>query len=127
MKRTVRKVGFFAEFNPYTAKGNPSLRTAVQTVPSPHEASIVAYLRGGRRGWVHYGKPNDVLAEEWTLIAGDAGCLNTDGTWVWPDELAHYVEKYHVRLPDEFVRFMEEHNFVPPPVETEELEVEGWS
>jgi hypothetical protein len=29
-------------------------------------------------------------------------CL-TDGVWVWPEGLAHYVEDHHVLLPDEFV------------------------
>ena len=37
------------------------------------------------------------------------GCANgalelTDGTWYWPDGLAHYVEDHAVRLPAEFVR-----------------------
>ena len=28
----------------------------------------------------------------------------TDGTWAWPEGLAHFVENYDVQLPDEFVR-----------------------
>jgi hypothetical protein len=28
----------------------------------------------------------------------------TDGTWLWPDGLAHYVEAHGVRLPPRFVR-----------------------
>jgi len=28
----------------------------------------------------------------------------TDGVYVWPEGLSHYVRKHHVRLPDEFVR-----------------------
>lgn len=28
----------------------------------------------------------------------------TDGTYLWPDGLAHYVETHGVRLPEEFVR-----------------------
>ncbi|MFT5048691.1 MAG: hypothetical protein ACI8QZ_000078 [Chlamydiales bacterium] len=32
-------------------------------------------------------------------------CL-TDGEWVWPEGLAHYVEAHHVRLPDEFLGWM---------------------
>ncbi|TCO40938.1 hypothetical protein EV646_11629 [Kribbella antiqua] len=36
------------------------------------------------------------------------GCANralelTDGTWYWPDGLAHYVGEHAVRLPAEFV------------------------
>jgi len=28
----------------------------------------------------------------------------TDGTYLWPQGLAHYVDEHEVRLPDEFVR-----------------------
>lgn len=32
------------------------------------------------------------------------GCSDrTDGTWVWPDELSHYLLVHKVRLPDDFV------------------------
>ena len=27
----------------------------------------------------------------------------SDGTYVWPSGLAHYIEEHNVRLPDEFV------------------------
>jgi len=30
----------------------------------------------------------------------------TDGEWVWPAGLAHYVEAHSVMLPDEFVQTM---------------------
>jgi hypothetical protein len=29
-------------------------------------------------------------------------CL-TDGAWVWPEGLAHYVERHHLPLPEEFI------------------------
>jgi hypothetical protein len=28
----------------------------------------------------------------------------TDGAWVWPEDLGHYVRDHHIVLPDEFVR-----------------------
>ena len=27
-----------------------------------------------------------------------------DGVWFWPEGLAHYIERHHVCLPDDFVR-----------------------
>jgi hypothetical protein len=30
-------------------------------------------------------------------------CELTDGEWVWPQDLSHYVRDHDVRLPDEFV------------------------
>ncbi|HEY1188039.1 MAG TPA: hypothetical protein VGE74_10300 [Gemmata sp.] len=38
----------------------------------------------------------------------------TDGVWMWPEGLAHYVECHAVRLPDEFVSTMESHGWEPP-------------
>jgi hypothetical protein len=72
---------------------------------------IVRYLLGGTeylqyRGWSHcrFGglRPN-----------GSRDL--TDGTWVWPEGLAHYVRAHGVRLPDEFVAHMAAHDFRPPP------------
>jgi hypothetical protein len=38
----------------------------------------------------------------------------TDGVWMWPEGLAHYVERHAVRLPDEFVATMVAHEWEPP-------------
>ena len=27
----------------------------------------------------------------------------TDGTWFWPAGLIHFIEKYHVLVPQEFI------------------------
>jgi hypothetical protein len=39
---------------------------------------------------------------------------NTDGLYVWPMELAYYVQKYHVRLPQHFLERMASLNWKPP-------------
>lgn len=33
----------------------------------------------------------------------DLGCQRSDGVWVWPASLEHYVSRHHVRLPDRMV------------------------
>jgi hypothetical protein len=38
----------------------------------------------------------------------------SDGTWVWPEGLSHYVEVHAIRLPDEFVETMRENDWCPP-------------
>ena len=46
----------------------------------------------------------------------------TDGKWVWPEGLAHYVESHLVRLPAEFLNTMVEHNFtIPIGLDVEQL------
>lgn len=78
------------------------------------EAEIVAYLRAG-----HLLAP----VMEWstdcfdqTPFDGGAGSasLLTDGTWLWRQDLAHYVERYHVELPDDFVGAMVDVRFRAP-------------
>ena len=32
-------------------------------------------------------------------------CL-TDGTWIWPEKLEHYILEHNVRLPEEFIDHM---------------------
>lgn len=38
----------------------------------------------------------------------------TDGEWVWPAGLAHYVEEHEVMLPDEFVQTMIRNDWTVP-------------
>jgi hypothetical protein len=40
----------------------------------------------------------------------------TDGQWVWPEGLWHYVADHNVRLPDAFVANAAAHDFVVPKV-----------
>lgn len=60
---------------------------------------VVAYLRAGR-GWRHY------MGQSVCRLCGsrNGSAELTDGVWVWPEGLAHYVADHDVRLPEEFVR-----------------------
>src|SRR5581483_5909160 len=64
---------------------------------------ILAYLRSG---WT-FAQWRGVSHCRFACDEADMGsrCL-TDGLWVWPEGLPHYVERHHVRLPAEFVRTM---------------------
>jgi hypothetical protein len=39
---------------------------------------------------------------------------HSDGVWVWPEGLAHYLRRHDVRLPEDFVAYMMSRNFRPP-------------
>jgi hypothetical protein len=46
----------------------------------------------------------------------------TDGQYAWPSDLAYYVERYHVRLPDDFVSVIAAHGWrVPEAVDLQRL------
>lgn len=46
----------------------------------------------------------------------------TDGQWVWPEILAHYVEKYRVKLPREFTDLMSARGWRVPSLSSQELD-----
>ena len=66
---------------------------------------VLAYLRAGQewirfRGWSYCRFACGIAPS----ALGDRDL--TDGVWVWPEGLAHYVEAHSVRLPDEFIEYM---------------------
>lgn len=61
---------------------------------------VADHLRGGRETALGLGL-------SWCRFrcgASLASTLLSDGTWIWPASLTHYLECHDVRLPDEFVR-----------------------
>ena len=71
---------------------------------------IVMYLRSGVKVYSEVGfsycrfegGPPDIEMGCWEL---------SDGAYIWPQGLAIYVERYHVRLPNTFIRHMAKRNF----------------
>ena len=104
------RTGFFREM-PHGEPGDPSLAEARNPAPGPHEDRVIAYLEAGH---VHSAAPapvRDVLDAATEL--GPPHSL-TDGTFVWPADLAHYVRTYHVRLAGPFVEHMLAHGWTVP-------------
>lgn len=48
-----------------------------------------------------------------------AGSLMTDGTWLWPIDLAHCVRRHHVALPPAFTDHIRTHGYTAPAVPEE--------
>lgn len=106
----LKTVGFFTEL-PHGHPEGPSLRESVRGQEQVNETESIGYLRSGV---LLAGAPMvlyDIL--EPLLVVGSA-YLYTDGTWVWPSDLAYYVEKYHCALPEEFVAHMRSQGFKMP-------------
>jgi cytosine/adenosine deaminase-related metal-dependent hydrolase len=79
----------------------PDVTDFVDEAWDPEERDLVArYLEHGflHSAWMGYS-PCRLCSKR------DNGCLEvTDGTYVWPEGLAHYVEEHSVRLPERFVK-----------------------
>jgi hypothetical protein len=113
----LRRVGFFSELRHGAADG-PSLADAKGKLRVDHDP-IVSYLR---RGSVLAATPErtyDVLSP----TPREIGSLDmhTDGTWVWPSDLAYYVDVYRVALPEAFLRHGQAHRWQAPELSESEL------
>lgn len=101
-----------------------TLVDAIAESPQENEEKIVAYLHNSIcLGW-RMGFKADALdpSSKVALFAHPY----TDGMYYWTSHLAHYVEKYHLRLPADFVAHMASRDWKPPTrdqVDADSLEV----
>jgi hypothetical protein len=101
-----RRRGEIAERRAQPPNPLPNPATLVWAGWDPAErAGVVAYLRAGQE-WIQF--------HGWSYCRFECGIAPsalgdrdlTDGVWVWPEGLPHYVEAHSVRLPDEFIDHM---------------------
>ncbi|HEX3764094.1 MAG TPA: hypothetical protein VHW23_35615 [Kofleriaceae bacterium] len=68
------------------------------------------------------GPVTDVLAPKGDYIC--APNIHTDGAYAWPEDLAYYVERYHVALPPEFLAHLATAKWkAPADVDTSTIEL----
>ncbi|MFI1768684.1 hypothetical protein ACH41H_42545 [Streptomyces sp. NPDC020800] len=115
----IKGVGFYQEFGDHGDPSAPasSLHDAVRTAGDRDEDRIVAYLESSTEIYSVMGAERDVVTGD-AWIPG-AGSLVTDGTWLWPVELAHYVRRHHIALPVEFVAHIRGNDHVSPALSQE--------
>jgi hypothetical protein len=100
----------YREF-PFGIATDPSMRHATAPGPWEFQDRVLDYLRSGVVVAIPMGgnvpDPFDRPNHANPVIDGRvvAGLREmTDGEWFWYAALIHMVEKYNVRLPEEFVR-----------------------
>jgi hypothetical protein len=99
-----------------TGSDLPDPRWLVQRGWRRRERSrILAYLRSApvHAAWCGYS-----YCRFWLCLTPRprmGSCDLSDGEWLWPQGLAHYVERHSVCLPDEFVEAMRSNGWHPPP------------
>ena len=98
----MQAIGFFRDV-PHGLPRGPSLHEAVaDPLPESERARLVTYLRGAPVEFATSERVPDVLGSDPNdLLSID---IHSDGSYVWPDQCAHYVETYGARLPDDFIR-----------------------
>lgn len=109
-------LGMFREFHEPRSPGE-TIRDFVGPKPHPARNYILSYLRSAER----LGYAMELLPD---VIDGsyqpEPTSHLTDGHWVWRADLAHYVEKYNLRLPQEFIDTVVARNGIPPKITPDE-------
>ena len=79
-----------------------------------NSCEILGYLREGKIKGMIMGFVPDLLSESKIRIPAS---ILTDGEWCWTEDLIYYVEKYNLRLSEEFVRHMKKNEWKVPMVD----------
>ena len=119
---TLKIAGCFREL-PHGEKTGPSLTECISDYPQDNERQIIQYLKSGVIFAACMGVFKDILDE--TSDVWIAPHLLTDGSWLWYNDLSYYVEKYHARVPAEFIQAMKLNQWKFPPessIDLSELE-----
>jgi hypothetical protein len=78
------------------------------------KAKILSYLRSGEELLLVAGIVRDPIDPKRPIIGSPH--ILTDGTWAWSADVAYYVEKYNLRIPEEFVEAMKSNSWRVPKV-----------
>lgn len=100
----LKRYGFFKELKHGDINGI-SLKDVIYENAALNEKEQVGYLKSGIILIACTGIVRDVLDAANDIIGSPH--ILTDGVWAWPADLPYYVEKYHVKIPDDFVKYME--------------------
>ncbi|XAM01063.1 hypothetical protein OT109_06675 [Phycisphaeraceae bacterium D3-23] len=77
-------------------------------------AKVVRYLSDS------YSMPYILMGPSWCRFecgVNDMGCLDlTDGTWIYPEGFAHYVDKHSVKPTEEFLNHLRAIDFRMPRI-----------
>ena len=99
---TLLRAGFFRELHHGDAMG-PSIGDARHALAAKAARDVATYLKGGSVLAATGQTTTDFF--DATKTAGPLE-VRTDGRWLWPADLAYYVERYAVDLPTEFLAWM---------------------
>jgi hypothetical protein len=106
-------LGYWCEWPPRQYLGYPDPAALVARAwEQDRRERIVDYLRAGKTLAAYAGYSSCRFADCRHSLRDRLGTTDmTDGRWIWPEGLWHYVRDHAVRLPDEFVADAAAHGF----------------
>lgn len=100
-----KRVGFYKEkleSSPEIAAKYPSMRDSFADRPIENKTQIIEFiLNGGELDITSGAITKDVFTGEPTGILSG---IRTDGRYSWGMDLAYYVDRYNLQLPEEFTK-----------------------
>jgi hypothetical protein len=100
----MRVVGLFRELGRGIDQSVQSIHAAAGLLPRDKVVSVTEYLRSGVPVFDVMEASVDPFDNSVRIDGGPS--LISDGVWVWRNDLAYFVEKYKVALPDEFLSYV---------------------
>ena len=97
-------LGKYNEFAP--DMGFPSMKEHFQDEPYKGKTAILEYLLNGNVHMVTASRITDVFTGE---KVGTELVYMDDGKFSWSSKLPYYVDKYNLRLPEEFEKHVLKH------------------
>ena len=81
----------------------PSIQKYLEKEPYPNQGKIAHFLKNGKIEFARLSRVRDIFTGE--QIPFEALAMS-DGDYFWSNTLAWYVEKYNLRMPEEFERYI---------------------
>jgi hypothetical protein len=113
-------VGFFREL-PYGDKEGSLLKDSVSSFSGADVERVVTYLKSGVVFIVAPGVSMDHFSNGQEVIGPLT--LLTDGKFLWPSDLAFYLQRYKIAIPSDLLRHMETNGWKIPSVDISILEM----
>lgn len=108
----MRTIGVFRDLGWGMSANLPALNEVVYSI-SPEDSAVVAHYLGSAKPFFDVMEAvRDPLDRAVTISGGSS--LICDGAWLWRYDLAYFVSRYRVAVPEEFVRHARERRVVDP-------------
>lgn len=118
----MKSLGFYRQLRHGYPHG-PDLEAEAASAPMEARTEVARYLRECPLVTATTQLADDVLDPRHTNISGIN--IHTDGTYVWPEDLAYYVEVYGVAVPDDLAA--RAHSEQIPDLDHEQMgRIEDW-
>lgn len=96
------------------------LRNNIQDGEINDKEKVIAYLKSGQMILFRPEIVPDVLSKDEVWIGNTS--IYSDGVWIWKEYLIHYLEKYNIQLPSEFIFHAKSNNWRSPKINSEREE-----